>query len=65
MFGTGAKYGNPWQISGDQPLARILSANSVLGVYVVVIFDVRNAEFTLNRLGEQSVLSRFCAMLQK
>jgi hypothetical protein len=45
-------------------LPSILSANSVLGVYIVLIFDVRNAEFTLTRLGEHSVLSRFSAILQ-
>lgn len=45
-------------------LPPILSAKSMLGVYIVVIFDVRNAEFTLTRLGEQSVLSRFSAILK-
>jgi hypothetical protein len=45
-------------------LPAVLSVNSVFGVYIVVIFDVRNAEFTLTRLREQSTLSRFSAILK-
>ena len=37
-------------------LPAILPANSTFGVYVVVIFDVRNAEFTVSRLEKPSVV---------
>ena len=49
-----------------QLLPAILPANSAFGVYIVVMFDIRNAEFTLTRLREEpSVLSSFSEILQK
>ena len=45
-------------------LPAILPEMSAFGVYVVVIFDVRNAEFTLTSLKKPNFLSRFTAILQ-
>jgi hypothetical protein len=45
-------------------LSAILPAKNAFGVYVVVIFDVRNAESTLTRFKEHGFLSGFTKALQ-